>query len=392
MKNKKKIGVIFGGKTAEHDVSIITAHTPIIDSLQASNQFEPIPIYISPDGHWYSNELMNDIEYFQNPNLEKKLKKENKVELLFDEGLKIKKPGFFSKTIEIDVAFPAMHGTYGEDGSLPGLLRMADVPFVGCDIFASAAAMDKVFTKQLCSSENIPIVPFVWFTQNDWKHKRNNIKTKINNLTWPLFVKPVHLGSSIAISKVENKNNLEDAIEVAFHYDNKVLIEESIENLTEVTLPILGNEKLKLGAVEKPEGGEQFFNFEEKYLNENKQSEGVNTAYSEIPADIKKEYLEKTKHLGKRVYRLLDCSGIARVDFLIDNQKEKVYVNEVNTLPGSLYQHNWKQAGLSNLELVTKLIELAQERYKNQENNAFNFESSVLQNAGGPKIDSEEED
>ena len=384
--NKKNIAVIFGGRSAEHDVSIITAHIPIIQSLLAAGQFDVWPIYISREGSWYCNKEMNDLAYFKQDDFKTRLVKQKKIRILFDNGLKIIWPGIMSKTIQIDIAFPAMHGTFGEDGSLMGLLRMANVPFVGCDLFASVIAMDKVLTKQIISIEGISVVPYVWFTKNDWGKNKDIWIEKIFKLKWPLFVKPVHLGSSIAISKVKQKTELENAIKVAFHYDDKILVEESVENLIEVTLPIMGNNELRLAAIERPLNKTEFFDFSDKYLSAGgKKSGGVNSYYSEIPADIDKKLAEQVEDLGKRTYRALGCSGIARIDFLIDADTKKIYVNEVNTLPGSLYHHNWKKIGVSGVELVTKLISLAEENFIQRKNITYAFNSDILKKAGGQK-------
>ncbi|MEX2436940.1 MAG: D-alanine--D-alanine ligase family protein [Candidatus Paceibacterota bacterium] len=381
---KKNIAVIFGGKSAEHDVSIITAHIPIIKSLLIDSGFNIFPIYISKSGKWYSNQKMNNLDYFKSDSFEKDLKNEKEIEISLNNEFKIIWPGLFSKKVNIDLVFPAMHGTYGEDGSLMGLLRMANVPFIGCDLSASNAAMDKVFTKQILHSENIPIVPYVWFTSSDYKKRKDEILKKIEELNYPLFVKPTHLGSSIGIAKVKNNEELEQAIEVAMHYDDKVLVEESIENLIEVTLPIIGNEELKLGEIERPLNKTELFDFNEKYLSGGK-NEGVNSQYSEIPAKITEELKEKVIKLGKKTYKALGCSGISRVDFLIDSKENKVFVNEVNTLPGSLYHHNWKKADLSNLELVKKLVDLAEERYNTKKDIKYTFKSDILKKADGNK-------
>ena len=383
---KKNIAVFFGGRSAEHDVSIITAHIPIIESLLAMGNYNIYPIYITKDGSWYSDQAMNDLNYFKKNNWEVELLKQKKIQIFFDKGLKIVWPGVFPKTVSIDVAFPAMHGTYGEDGSLMGLLRMADVPFVGCDLFASAVAMDKVLTKQVISAEGIPVVPYVWFTKNDWQKNKEDFKNKISKLKFPLFVKPVHLGSSIGISKVKDNKELENAIEVALHYDNKVLVEESIENLIEVTLPIIGNTNLQLAGIERPLNKTEFFDFSDKYLSGGKKGDGVNNQYSEIPANIDSILLKQVEDFGIKTYKTLGCEGITRVDFLIDNLSKKVYVNEVNTLPGSLYAHNWKKVGVSAIELIKKLIDLAEERFNDQKSIIYAFNSEILKQVGGPKI------
>src|SRR3989338_3165755 len=246
----KTIAVIFGGKSAEHDVSIITAHTPIIDSLLASKSFDVVPVYISKEGKWYSDPAMNELKFFKQSGYESRLGKP--LALSFDDGFGITKPGLFAKPKKIDVVFSAMHGTYGEDGSLMGLLRMAGVPFVGCDIFASAVAMDKVLTKQICAAEGIPVVPYVWFSRSQWETHKSDLWVEIKKLNWPLFVKPVHLGSSIGMAKVKTEKELENAIDVALHYDNKVLVEEAIEPLIEIKLPIMGNDEPRPALPERP--------------------------------------------------------------------------------------------------------------------------------------------
>lgn len=376
---KKTIAVVFGGRSAEHDVSIITAHTPIISSLLAAGAFNVVPVYINKDGSWYSDSAMNELSYFTQGDLEEKLKKLAKVRFAFEDGLKLIVPGtIFPKTIPIDVVFPAMHGTFGEDGSLMGLLRMAGVPFVGCDLAASAVAMDKALAKQVVAAEKIPVVPFVWFTKHEWEAGRDARMERMRGLRRPLFVKPVHLGSSIAIAKAGDDERLENAIEVAFHYDDKVLVEESVEHLIEVTLPIMGNENLRFGLIERPLNKTEFFDFNDKYLSGGKKGSGVNSRYSELPADIDAEYAQKVREYGSAAYRALGCSGIARIDFLIDSSARTVYFNEANTLPGSLYHHNWKQAGVSGVELVTTLVALAEERFKRDGELTRTFRSDIL--------------
>ena len=197
----------------------------------------------------------------------------------------------------------------------------------------------------------------------------------------------MHLGSSIGMAKVRNESDLDNAIEVALHYDGKVLVEESIEPLIEVTLPIMGNDEIQTAHCERPLNKTEFFDFSDKYLSGGKKGggDGVNSKYSEIPANIGDELTTQIKDLGKRVYRVLNCSGIARVDFLIHADTKKVYVNEVNTLPGSLYHHNWKKAGVSSMELVIGLVKLAEARFESQKNTTYAFKSDILTKVGGPK-------
>jgi D-alanine-D-alanine ligase len=382
----KSIAVIFGGKSAEHDVSIITAHTPIIDSLIASQKFDVWPIYIARDGAWYCDKKMNDMAFFKCDGWEEEVAGWKKVELAFDNGLTIKWPGIFGNSQKMDVVFPSMHGTYGEDGSLMGLLRMAGVPFVGCDIFASAVAMDKVLTKQVIAADGMPVVPYVWFTRAEWAVRAPEFREQMKKLSWPLFVKPVHLGSSIGITKAKNEQELENAIEVALHYDEKVLVEEGVNPLLEITLPIMGNDEPRTAECEQPLNKTEFFDFQDKYLSGGKKgSSGVNNNYSDIPAKIGESLTKEIKDLGVRVYKTLGCSGIARVDFLVNADTKKVYVNEVNTLPGSLYHHNWKVAGVSNMDLVLGLVRLADDRFEMHKKTTYTFTSNILKSVGGGK-------
>lgn len=391
----RTIAVIFGGKSAEHDVSIITAHTPIIDSLTASGEYDVWPVYITKEGTWYSDKIMNDIAFFKQSDYEDRLKSLKQVQLSFDDGLTLVWPGVFGKKVKVDIAFPAMHGTYGEDGSLMGLLRMAGAPFVGCDIFASAVAMDKVLTKQVVATEGMPVVPYVWFTRAQWKQSAAEIRARCKELGSPVFVKPVHLGSSIGMTKAKTEDELERAVEVALHYDDKVLVEKSVENLIEITLPLMGNDDVRPALPERPLNKTEFFDFNDKYLSGGKSAKGesasggkgggANSEYSEVPAKIGDGMTKRVLELGEKVYRTLGCSGTARVDFLIDADIDTVYVNEVNTLPGSLYHHNWRKAGVSNMELVTGLLKLAEERFAAQKSTMFTFQSEILKKVGGSK-------
>lgn len=380
----KKIAVIFGGKSTEHDISILTAHTSIINVLLANPEFDVWPIYIAKNGTWYSDKVMNNLDFFKEKNIDARLTKFKPIMLSISNGLSITWSGLMTKTVNIDVAFPSMHGTFGEDGTLMGLLRLANIPFVGCDLESSVIAMDKVLSKQATEPLGIPSVPYIWFTRDDWLNEKDNIAFGIEQkLSWPIFVKPVHLGSSIAISKVNSRLELENAIEVALHYDDKIIVEQGISNLIEVTLPIMGNEDLILGSIEQPLS--TFFDFEAKYINQGKGgSSGLNNQYSNIPAKISKKLSEQVEYLGKKSYKAIGASGISRIDFLIDKDTNKVFMNEINTLPGSLYSHNWQTKGISGMELVTKLISLAEERFIQNKTTYF-FKSDVLQNNFGGK-------
>jgi D-alanine-D-alanine ligase len=388
MQNKKNIAVIFGGRSSEHDVSIITAHAPIIDSLSMIPYYNVVPVYISQDGVWYSNQEMMKLEYFKDKDYKRRLKASDIISLTFGTDFLVTWPGIFGKSLKIDLVFPAMHGTYGEDGSLTGLLRMANVPFVGCDIFASAVAMDKVLTKQILQAENLPVTKYIWFTKSDWETDKSVWIERARDLVYPLFVKPVHLGSSIGISKVNNVQELENAIEVACFYDNKVLVEEGVKNLVEITLPIVGNEDLEFAHIERPLNKSDFFDFQEKYIGTGgkKGADGVNQNYSQIPANLRGDLSDRALDLGGKVFKILGLSGISRIDFLINSGTDEIFVNEVNPLPGGLYEHNFKKKGISSLELVKKLVRMAEEKFNAQQKINFTFNSRILEVVSGSKL------
>lgn len=384
----KTIAVVFGGKSTEHDVSVVTAIASVIKPLELTKQFDIEPIYISKDGSWYWDKKLKDIEIYQSGEIEEFMRKASKVHLLFDNGLTLVKSSPFAGRKmykKIDVVFPSMHGTHGEDGELMGLLEMANVPYVGCGVAASAVAMDKVLSKQVTESAGIPSTPWTWFYSRDLGRQHNEILKQIEPLDYPLFVKPAHLGSSIGITRVESKSGLMNALEVAGHYDDKVIVEQGVANLIEVTLPIMGNEEPRPALLEQPLlKSEDFFDFETKYMQGGKKggskSGGKQGAqgYSKIPADLPKELYSKAEKLGLDVYRVVGCSGISRIDMLIDGRTSEVFFNEINPLPGDLYRHNWQQAGIPSTELVAKLVEYAEMRWQTAQKLTTVFSTNYL--------------
>lgn len=385
----KTIAVVFGGRSTEHDVSIITALASIIKPLELTKKFHVEPIYISKDGSWYWDQKLKDIKLFQSGEIENFMHKAPKVHLLFDEGLTLVKSSQFAGRKmykKIDVVFPAMHGTHGEDGELMGLLQMANVPFVGCDMQSSVISMDKVLAKQVTQASGIESTPWMWFYSSQLSRDHTDIIKKIEKLQYPLFVKPTHLGSSIGITKVDSKEQLNNALEVAAHYDDRVIVEQGVQNLIEVTLPIMGNDMPRPALLEQPMlHAEDFFDFETKYMQGGKKGKGGAKSgkqgaqgYSRIPAELPNELYKKAEKVGLDAYRAIGCGGTARIDMLIDTKANKVFFNEVNPLPGSLYSHNWNRAGVSNVELVTELVRLAEELYAAKQKVSTAFTTNYL--------------
>lgn len=375
--SKPTVGVIFGSRSTEHDVSIVTAIAAIIKPLELSGDYDVAPVYIAKDGRWYCDPALKDIGLYSGGGIDDWLRKASPVSVSFEDGLTlVSGSGFKKKSQRIDIAFPALHGTHGEDGEMMGVLELAGVPYAGCGVAASAIAMDKVLTKLAARGAGIDVTKFEYFGKGEYEADPDTWITAINrHLHYPLFVKPAHLGSSIGITRVTDPAELRNAIEVALHYDSKALVEEGVQDLIEVTLPIMGNsggkEPLRPALLERPMlKGEDFFDFDTKYMGQGKKGGGKKggvkgaQGYSEIPAKLPDDLYAKAESTGLAVYKALGCSGTARVDMLIDSKTGVVYCNEVNPLPGSLYAHNWAQAGVSNVALVTGMVRLALERHE----------------------------
>jgi D-alanine-D-alanine ligase len=384
------IAVIFGGRSAEHDVSIVTALATIIKPLELTKKYRVEAVYIAKDGAWYWDEKLKDIKLFTSGDIQDYLHKAQPASVQFDSSMTLVKASGIAgrkQTRKIDLVFPAMHGTYGEDGALMGLLEMAGIPYVGCGLSASAIAMDKVLAKEIASANNIPVSKFLSFTKSEVERAAGKAISSITaNLKYPVFVKPAHLGSSIGISRAGNDTELRNALEVAAHYDDKIIVEEAVANLIEVTLPIMGNYYPQPALLEKPlTKPEDFFDFEAKYIGNGKKGGGKkggtkgSQGYSQIPAELPEKLYAKAESVGLAIYKAFDCSGIARVDMLIDEKTNEVYFNEVNPLPGGLYVHNWNKAGISNVELVQKLVGFSKERFAQRQALATAFNTNFLQ-------------
>jgi D-alanine-D-alanine ligase len=380
------VAVIFGGRSTEHDVSIITALASIIKPLELSRKYHVEAVYIAKDGAWYWDEKLKDISLFTSGGIRDFIHKSRPASVQFEGGMTLVKAGGIAgrKILRpIDVVFPAMHGTYGEDGALSGLLDMAGVAYVGCGLSSSVVAMDKVLAKEVAEAAGIAVTEFLSLSRLELERDPiTAIKTVRQALQYPVFVKPAHLGSSIGISRAADDTALQHGLEVAAHYDEKIIVEEAVKNVIEVTLPVMGNEQLTPALLEQPlTKADDFFDFDTKYLQGGKKGKGSKGAqgYSQLPADLPKELYKKAEAIGLDVYRVLGCSGMARIDLLIDSLTNQVYFNEANPLPGSLSAHNWSRAGISNIELVQKLIELAQERQQQRNSLTRVFNTNYLQ-------------
>ncbi|MFA6551594.1 MAG: D-alanine--D-alanine ligase family protein [Patescibacteria group bacterium] len=378
------IGVFFGSRSPEHDVSIITGEF-IISGLKKLN-YDATPVYLDKTGRWFLGEELGKLSFFKDGGDLAKLKPYY-LDLEKSIGKMVfKQKGLFGREVEINLAFPAFHGQNGEDGTMQGLFELCNLPYIGCDTASSAIAMDKVLTKELYLAHHILTAKFTSFSAFDFTHNKEAVIKKITELKYPLFVKPARLGSSIGIAKVKNERELEQAVEVALHYDNKILVEEGVENLMDVTCAVLGNDKPQESVLQESLFGDDLFSYEDKYLDEGGAQLGNAKDKLVIPARLDEGTTRSTQELAARIFKLFGCSGTARVDFLYNKQADKMYANEINTLPGTLYHHLWKKSGVEFENLLEKLIELAQEKYGQKQALTSTFKSSILAQANSLKL------
>lgn len=378
---KKRVAVIFGSQSVEHEVSIITAQQ-VMRAIDAE-RYETVPVYIDKQGRWFTGDILFSLESFKHLDFDRL----NRIEIVLDPTVpylfRIPGRGLFGKEqlVFIDVVFPVLHGTFGEDGTVQGLLELAGVPYVGCGVVGSAVGMDKVVMKAVFEQNNLPVVDYLWVSRNRLRKRQPEVLDWIeSNLAYPLFVKPANLGSSIGISKATTRSELKFALEVASHYDRKLIVERGIENVQEINCAVMGNEDLVASACEEPLSWETFLTYEDKYLK-GVSPKGLKGAHKRVPADISTELTQKIQDLSIRAFRAIDARGTARVDLLVDRDTEAVYVNEINTIPGSLAFHLWQPVGLSPAQVVDNLIQLAFDAFEDKGQTRFSYDTPLLEQA-----------
>jgi D-alanine-D-alanine ligase len=351
-----RIGVVFGGQSVEHEVSLVSAAS-VINALD-KNKYEVIPIGIAPAGQWLSSNdalhLLKEKQYLD-LGMEQLIVPDPRKQSL----VAISGNGDMGKAL--DVIFPVMHGRLGEDGAIQGLLELADLPYIGPGVLGSAVGMDKVIQKELLLRAKIPVAPSVWFTYEEYKSKQKKIIKEIEKkLKYPLFVKPSNSGSSIGISKVHGRNELLAAVELAAQFDRKILVEQGIRNAREIECGVLGNDQPAATVPGEIVPSNEFYDYDAKYVD--------GKSDSVIPAKLPKAVVNKIQQYALEAFRALDCAGMARVDFLVTKKTDRIYLNEINTIPGftsiSMYPKLWQASGLSYPDLLDRLIQLAIERHK----------------------------
>lgn len=387
---KTNVAVFFGGRSVEHEISVISA-------LQAINAFDKskyniIPVYISKQGRWYTGPLTLDVRNYK----DMKSLTERAEEVFMrpeygDFNLYKVNPGggFFSKknpvVAELHVAIPVLHGSHGEDGMFEGLLETIGIPFAGCDTLSSANGMDKITMKMILRSEDIPVVDYVWFTDKEWNAKQNEIVGKIEaKLGYPVIVKPANLGSSVGIGKATDRQSLIDKINYAEKFSRRLIVEHMIEDMMEINCSVLGDcDDYQSSVCEEPISRGDFLSYEEKYGGGAKA--GMQASEKKIPADIPVEMSEAIRKMAGETFRVLSCHGVSRIDVMVDRKDNRIYVNEINTIPGSLSFYLWEESGISFPKLMDKLVELALRRKRDTDRKTFTYDANIFAMGGGVK-------
>ena len=387
---KIRVGVIFGGESVEHEVSIISA-------IQAMNKmdeekYEIVPIYITKDREWYTGDMLKDIDVYQDFNLIKKYSKN--VVLYYKNGSYVlQSKGLFKSVVkEIDIAFPIVHGTNVEDGVLQGYLQTIGIPYVGPNVYAAVAGQDKAIMKDIWKSLDIPMTEYVWFYDVDYRQNKEEVIKKVETLKYPVIVKPATTGSSVGINVCDNETKLVEAIDEAIQYDSKIVVEEVVENLKEVNIAVMGNyEHQKVSVIEEVLSNNKFLTYTDKYIGGGKGkmkggvktpvkgSKGMASTSRKLPADLSQKTRKEVEDIAIRAFKGLGSAGNSRIDFLIDEKTNKVYINEINSIPGSLAFYLWDAKDINFTQVLDDMINIGIKDYKKRLSKTHSFESNILQ-------------
>ena len=389
---KISVAVLFGGKSVEHEISVISAVQAM--GYLDKEKYDLVPVYITKEGRMYTGEKLTQIEYYKN--IKTLLADCRRVVMTNLEGRCVLLPypmklGWKKKIVNIDVAMPIVHGTNVEDGALQGFLKTLDVPFTGCDVLSSAVGMDKHVMKLVFQDAGIPVLPCKCYLKSDYFADENGMVAAIEeSFAYPVIVKPVNLGSSVGINKAKNRDELVEALDLAFRFAPKVLVERAITELREINCSVLGDiYEAEASECEEPLNATDILSYEDKYVSGGKGSKGSGMANlsRKIPADLTPEQREEIRTMAVRGFQALGGNGVARIDFMIDKAEDKVYLNEINTIPGSLSFYLWKPVGVEYPELLDRMIRLALKRQREEGEITYSFDTSVLENCsfGGSK-------
>ena len=383
---KLKVALMFGGKSVEHEVSVISGIQAYL--AMDTEKYDVFPVYLTKKNEMYVGDEIGVIESYKD--IDGLLKKSQRV-IMVSDGDKVRFAGYPAKKFgknpefDVDVIFPVVHGTNVEDGALQGYFKTLGIPFVGCDVTASAIGMDKYIMKAVLKENDVPVLDAKLYTMSDYADVDNLMENIEKTFGYPVIVKPVNLGSSVGISVAKDKVELSASIDDAFRYASKVLVEHAISNLREINCSVLGDENEAIASeCEEPMHTKDILSYEDKYVSNAKGSgsKGMASVARKIPAELSPEKREEVRALAVKSFRVLGCNGVSRIDFMIDEDTGKLYFNEINTIPGSLAFYLWEPVGIPYKELLDRMIQLALKRVRLEESLTFTFDTNILNNAG----------
>ena len=385
---KTSVAVFFGGRSTEHEISVISANQAM--AAIDRDKYDVTPIYITKEGKWYTGEALTDVANFRDTKALLAQCTEVYMRPIYgDTNLyRSNKKRFGSDVLKrIDVALPVLHGSNGEDGIFEGVLESIGIPFAGCDTLASANGMDKITMKMILEADGIPVVDYIWFTDHRWHTAKDEVIERVESkLGYPVIVKPANLGSSVGIHRADNRQALTAAVDDAARYSDRLIVEHMVVNLQEINCSVLGDvDEYQTSVCEEPVKSGEILSYEDKYMGGTKGAKGMASAQKRIPADLPEEVTKRIRFLAGEAFRVLGCHGVSRVDMIIDRDNGNVYVNEINTIPGSLSFYLWEATGISFPTLMEKLVQLALKRNRERARKTVSYGANIFALTGGAK-------
>jgi len=385
---KTRIGVFFGGRSTEHEISVISAS----QAMHAINRekYEVIPVYITKQGHYYSGDALFDVANYRDvPALLARCQEVYMRPIYGDYNIyKVKKPIFGTDVYAtLDVVIPVLHGSNVEDGIFEGLLQTIGIPYAGCDVLASANGMDTITMQMILQANGVPVVDYTWFTDREWSAKRDDIISSIESrLGYPVIVKPANLGSSVGIGRARNREQLIGRINDAGRYSARLIVEHMVDDLQEINCSVLGDcDEYQASVLEEPIKSGEILSYTDKYMGGTKGAKGMQSAQKRIPAELPAEVTRRIQFLAGETFRVLSCHGVSRIDFILDRSCGEIYVNEINTIPGSLSFYLWEATGIPFDSLMDRLVALALKRKRQQGKKTVSYDQNIFSLGGGLK-------
>lgn len=392
---KTNIGVFFGGRSTEHEISVISAS----QAMHAINRdkYDVTPIYISKQGKWYTGDALFDVANYRDINSLLAKCQEVYMRPIYDDYnlYKTKKPLFGTDVLtRLDVVIPVLHGSNVEDGIFEGVLQTIGIPYAGCDVLASANGMDKITMKMILQACDIPVVDYVWFTDKQWFAKRDELIAQIETkLGYPVIVKPANLGSSVGIGCAHNREELIDKVDAAEQYSTRLIVEYMVKDLQEINCSVIGDcDDYRMSVLEQPLTSQDILTYTDKYMGGTKGAKGMAASQKKFPADLPDVETKRIQFLAGETFRALSCHGVSRVDVMIEGKSErdasgcrKIFVNEINTIPGSLSFYLWEGSGMKFDEEMEHLVQLALKRKREQGMKTVSYDQNIFSLGGGIK-------